>query len=320
MPGFSSHDFTRGNVRPAARVWTTKQFVRCTANPDFATADKGCIRLVLRAHSPNFVGNPSGRLGTIKTGDGVDALDISNPNLTFAYQNYTHAILLEQRIKVFAIPSGAASNHISQGLASGVSYCPTAQVILHNTKTLPANTSDTLSGLAVDGTLAREYNSQVRFTRQTYGSRAHGAVLEGVYRPKKLYQVQDLLDHVPDFKFTTGGNVTTFPDNECTNKAYWVVQITPTRAGATNTTGTGVVHGRVLPHRLSIEVTSKVLFYFEDPSAGISQAAGGNVPVDAGNPVEAGGDSWATNAGQAMVAGGAALLGENIRRLRRRLD
>lgn len=89
MPGFSSVGFHRGNVRPQARVWKTKQFMRGTTLPDTSlNTTEGVTAFSIRAHSPNWVGTPiANRIGTFDGGDNNPIGNVGNANLTYAYLN-----------------------------------------------------------------------------------------------------------------------------------------------------------------------------------------------------------------------------------------
>lgn len=191
-------------------------------------------------------------------------------------------MVTKTKIKVFAIPTAHASS--TQGLVSGKTYAPECMVALNIDRSqVPfGSTVQEISDFASNGGLARAFNTQIRFTRSDIGAKATGCVLEATYYPKKLYQFTDLFDHIDDYKFATTGDVAA--DNECTNKAYFNIFITPTRAGAPATDGSGVVPGVALPHRVSIEVENTIVFYNEE----INLNPNTNVPLGGGGGDAAG--------------------------------
>lgn len=90
MPGFSSIGFQRGNVRPQARVWKVKQFMRGTALADTSlpSNNEGVVAFSIRAHSPNWVGTPiANRIGTFDGADNNPIGNVGNENLNYAYVN-----------------------------------------------------------------------------------------------------------------------------------------------------------------------------------------------------------------------------------------
>lgn len=189
-------------------------------------------------------------------------------------------MVLESKLKAVVFPSGATFSDQDAGQApnvpEGTVYCPDACVTLQLQRAIPTESSDTISNALVTGQLQRAYNTKVRYTRANLGAANSGATVEMVYKPDALYRFRDLSDNLDLFSYPTNGVPTS--DDECANKSYFVLTLGPTRAGCPSTDGTSVVHGRVLPHRVSIEMTHKVLFYMEDPGAinGVD-----NVPLSA---------------------------------------
>lgn len=271
MPVFSSHGFTRGNARATSRVWKTKQFGRFTALPNQSTLNKGVVYLDLHAEVPSAQsGTPAHpQIGQVVDGNLAPAFSLANDNLEHAYANYDSAVVLETRIKVYAIPFGTTPADPTQGMDNTNIYTSEAQVSLTVSKATQffGATSDAVSLSCVEGHPTRVYNTVVGFTRQNQGVRAVGCTLEQVYRPKELYQVRDILDNLADFSFVTNGNVQA-PQTYPTNPAYFNIMIGPTRSGTPDGTGASVVHGRVLPHRVSIQFEHTVLFYNENPTSG----------------------------------------------------
>lgn len=271
MPVFSSHGFTRGNARATSRVWKTKQFGRFTALPNQGTADKGVVYVDLHAEVPSQqAGTPFlPQIGLCVTGAATPAFGYANENLEHAYHNYDSAVLLETRIKVYAIPVGQNRADGTQGVDNTDIYTSEAQVSLTLSKATGfwGATSDACSQACINGDVTRAYNTAVGFTRQNQGVRAVGCTLEQVYRPKELFQVRDILDNLADHSFLTNGDVL-LPQDYPAKPAYFNLLIGPPRSGTPDGTGASVVHGRVLPHRVSIQFEHTVLFYNENPTSG----------------------------------------------------
>lgn len=307
MPVFSSRGFQRGNVRPTARVWTTKSFARLTALPDSGTVDKGVIAVSLQANVPNqqaglTLATPLVQYGTLETATGTKAFEWPNLMLTSPYKNYSKAVVLATKIKVYAIPFGGPASDPDQGLATDSVYCPEAQVSLSMGKNREpfGSSSDAISLAAADGQIPRAYNTAIGYTRQNVGARAVGCTLEATYTPNELFQLKDVTDNLFDHSFFTNGNIETAQDPPLED-AFFTIVIGPTAAGCPNAAGTGIVHGRVMPHRVSIQFEHKVLFYIEDPSGTV------NVPIAQAGA--AGGESAFPSASRVFEAADAVMDG-----------
>lgn len=281
MPVFSSHGFQRGNSRPTARVWTAKSYARLTALPTQSTVDKGVISVDLQANVPSSQAGqsltaPLVQYGQLFTGSPTMAFNYPNEMFTRAYADYTHAVCLQTKIKVYAIPFGGPSSDPDQGLDPTSVYTPEAQVSLSITKTRQqfGASTDLVSAACVNGSVSRAYNTGVGFTRQNVGARAVGCTLEATYTPSELFQFDDIMDNLFEHSFPTLGDVTMAQENPFED-AFFSIVIGPPRSGCPNAAGTAIVHGRVLPHRVSIEFEHKVLFYNDAP--GLTD----NIPLSA---------------------------------------
>lgn len=208
-------------------------------------------------------------------------------------------MVLESKIDLRVIPEGSTAADPDQGLHIPPSptapqpdeppykavYTPEATVALS------LSADPTLDALRNDGVVNpsevdwadaivnrkfdRAFNTTVRYTRQTIGSEAVAAQITGTYDPHRIYDFDDIGDHLEDFSFTTGSAGTTNP-TEPTQPAYWSLVIGPHPSGTSyiyqieqgnpNSGVAVVVPGVPVPHRVSARITYKVMFYTPEPS------------------------------------------------------
>lgn len=297
---FSNASWTYGNKRPLVSVWKHEFLFDLLVGSDKTSGStEGAARFYLRANVPNFVGVSTAygpathNLGSFGSrGDtSLGPLQEGEAQVQYAWDNYTHGVVLKSSLKVKAYPY-YESNDIARAfddavepqpkvpgaLADYVHFNPEAMVSVQlSTSPIPGPVVTDGSLIALleavkNGRLDRAYNTKHKFTRTTRGARSTGAYLTGYYSPHTIaeYPLTNLLDRIQDYQFTTGGNYLTNVADP-TVDAYWNVYITPRSTGVQTIAGAHPL-GVPVPHRVTGHISMSTMYWI-----GASQIAD-NIP------------------------------------------